>query len=47
MEQAGKIPKKGEHITFENIKLTVDAGNNKKIDRIKIEILPWLKNEEA
>lgn len=40
MEQAGKIPRKGEHITFGNIKLLVDAGDNRKIDRIKIEILP-------
>ena len=44
MEQAGKIPRKGEHIIFNNIKLMVDAGDNKKIDRIKIEILP---NEEV
>ncbi len=39
MEQAGKIPRKGEHITFENINLKVDAGDNRKIDRVKIEIL--------
>lgn len=44
MEQAGKIPRKGEHIIFNNIKLMVDAGDNKKIDRIKIKILP---NEEV
>ena len=44
MEQAGKIPRKGEHIIFNNIKLMVDAGDNRKIDRIKIEILP---NEEV
>ena len=40
MEQAEKIPRKGEHIIFENIKLIVDAGDNRKIDRIKIELLP-------
>lgn len=39
IEQAGKIPVKGEAITFSNLKLTVDAGDNRKIDRIKIEIL--------
>lgn len=39
IEQAGKIPVKGETITFSNLKLTVDAGDNRKIDRIKIEIL--------
>ena len=44
MEQAGKIHRKGEHIIFNNIKLMVDAGDNRKIDRIKIEILP---NEEV
>ncbi len=43
MEQAGKILRKGEYITFNNINLIVDAGDNRKIDRIKIEILP---NEE-
>ena len=39
MEQAGKIPRKGEHINFENIRLMVDAGDNRKIDRVKIEVL--------
>lgn len=39
IEQAGKIPHKGEAITFSNLKLTVDAGDNRKIDRVKIEIL--------
>ncbi len=38
IERAGKIPRKGEHITFENIKLKVDAGDNRKIDRVKIEL---------
>ena len=28
-----------QNITFENIKLKVDAGDNRKIDRVKIEIL--------
>lgn len=40
IEQAGKIPRKGETITFCNLKLIVDAGDNRKIDRIKIEIQP-------
>ena len=35
MEQAGKIPRKGEHIIFNNIKLMVDAGDNRKIDKLK------------
>ena len=46
IEQAGKLPRRGEHIIFENIKLTIDAGDNRKIDRIKIEILPPLKTSE-
>ncbi|MBM72048.1 MAG: magnesium/cobalt efflux protein [Crocinitomicaceae bacterium] len=45
MEQAGKIPHKGEHITFKNIRLMVDAGDNRKIDRVKIEVLTQ-KSEE-
>ena len=45
MEQAGKILRKGEHITFENLKLSIDAGDNRKIDRVKIEIIKGEENE--
>jgi|TARA_B110000116_G_C16799153_1_gene569032 putative hemolysin len=39
IEQAGSIPKKGESVLFENVKLIVDAGDNRKLERVKIEIL--------
>ena len=39
IEQAGSIPKEGECVLFENVKLIVDAGDDRKIERVKIEIL--------
>ena len=45
MEQAGKILRKGEYINFENLKLSIDAGDNRKIDRVKIEIIKGDKND--
>ncbi|MAO46334.1 MAG: magnesium/cobalt efflux protein [Crocinitomicaceae bacterium] len=45
MEQAGKILRKGEYINFENLKLSIDAGDNRKIDRVKIEIIKGEKND--
>jgi gliding motility-associated protein GldE len=39
IEQAGKIPKLKEYIEFNKVILMVDAGDKKKIDRVKI-ILP-------
>ena len=45
MEQAGKILRKGEFITFENLKLSIDAGDNRKIDRVKIELIKEEENE--
>ena len=43
MEQAGKILRKGEYINFENLKLSIDAGDNRKIDRVKIELIKEIK----
>ena len=45
MEQAGKILRKGEYINFENLKLSIDAGDNRKIDRVKIELIKGDKND--
>ena len=39
IEQAGSIPKKGESVIFENVKLMVDAGDDRKLERVKIEML--------
>lgn len=38
IEQAGKIPLKGERITFENLCFTVEAADKRKVKRIKITI---------
>lgn len=39
IEQAGSIPKNGDSVLFENVKLMVDAGDDRKLERVKIEIL--------
>tara|TARA_B110000037_G_scaffold33143_2_gene40048 strand:+ start:25545 stop:26882 length:1338 start_codon:yes stop_codon:yes gene_type:complete len=44
IEQAGKILKKNERVTFENYTFTVEAADSRKVKRIKITILP-VKNE--
>jgi len=46
IEQAGKIPKHKEFIEFNNVILMVDAGDNKRIDRVKI-ILPVVDESEG
>ena len=45
-EQAGTIPKIGEYIVFDNVNLFVDAGDHKRIDRVKI-ILPSLEQDDG
>lgn len=45
IEQAGKILKKNERVTFENFTFTVEAADSRKVKRIKITIHP-VKNEE-
>lgn len=45
IEQAGKILKKNERVTFENYTFTVEAADNRKVKRIKVTILP-LKNDD-
>ncbi len=45
-EQAGTIPKIGEFIVFNNVTLFVDAGDHKRIDRVKI-ILPSLEQDDG
>ncbi len=44
IEQAGKILKKNERVTFENYTFTVEAADSRKVKRIKITILP-VKND--
>ena len=38
IEQAGKIPLKGERITFESLTFTVEAADKRRVKRIKITI---------
>jgi CBS domain containing-hemolysin-like protein len=45
-EQAGTIPKIGEFIVFNNVTLFVDAGDHKRIDRVKI-ILPSPEQDDG
>ena len=38
MEISGSIPVKGEEIKHENLVFTVESANNRKLNRIKLEI---------
>lgn len=40
IEQAGKILKKNERVTFENYTFTVEAADSRKVKRIKVTIHP-------
>lgn len=40
IEQAGKILKKNERVTFENYMFTIEAADSRKVKRIKVTILP-------
>ena len=38
IENIGKIPKKGERITFDNLEFTVEAADKKRIKQIKVTV---------
>lgn len=38
VEQSGKLLRKGEFVEFEGVRLSVDAGDSRRIHRIKIEL---------
>jgi CBS domain containing-hemolysin-like protein len=38
VEQSGKLLRKGEFVEFEGVKMSVDAGDARRIHRIKIEL---------
>jgi len=38
VEQSGRLLRKGEFIEFEGVRLSVDAGDTRRIRRIKIEL---------
>lgn len=40
MESLGRVPTKGEKWKFNEFEFTIEAGNNKKLDRIKVQ---WVK----
>lgn len=46
IEQAGKILKKNERVTFENYTFTIEAADSRKVKRIKITIHPIKNNED-
>jgi CBS domain containing-hemolysin-like protein len=37
MEILGRVPHKGEKHTFHDCTFTVEAGNHRKLDRIKVQ----------
>jgi len=45
IEQAGKILKKNERVTFENYTFTIEAADNRKVKRIKITIQSGKKED--
>ena len=42
VEQSGRLLRKGESVEFEGVRLIVDAGDARRIHRVKIE-LPALR----
>ncbi len=38
IENIGKIPKKGERINFDNLELTIEAADKKRIKQIKVKV---------
>ena len=48
ISQLGYLPKQGEHseVMFENIRFTVLEVENRRIEKVKVEILPVEKKDE-
>lgn len=46
IEQAGKILKKNERVTFENYTFIIEAADNRKVKRIKIVINPLTNQDD-
>lgn len=47
IEQAGKILKKNERVTFENYTFTIEAADSRKVKRIKLTIQPVSEDDEG
>ncbi len=48
ISQLGYLPKQGEHseVMFENIRFTVLEVENRRIEKVKVEILPVEEKDE-
>ena len=46
IEQAGKILKKNERVTFDNFTFTIEAADSRKVKRVKITIHPANENKD-
>jgi putative hemolysin len=46
IEQAGKILKKNERVTFQNYTFTIEAADNRKVKRIKLTINPIIDSSD-
>lgn len=47
IEQAGKIPLKGERLSFEGLTFTIEAADKRKVKRIKVTLLNPTESEES
>ena len=45
VEQSGKIPLKGEKISFENYTFTIESADKRKVKRVKVTIKDELEKE--
>jgi CBS domain containing-hemolysin-like protein len=47
IEQAGRIPEKGDVIQFEGFTFTIEAADKRKIKRVKITLPNTVTEQEA
>ena len=46
MDLSGEIPKEGDVVTGEDLKVTVLEMDRRRVERVKIEILPKKEKDE-
>ena len=47
IEQAGRIPLKGEKLSFEGLSFTIEAADKRKVKRIKVTLINQAKSEKS
>lgn len=47
IEQAGKIPLKGEKLSFEGLTFTIEVADNRRVERIKVTLINQAESEES